>query len=67
MNLLYLVLVVIAIATLEGVILSFVARRDYDWRAALASLGDILGPPGWRPDGRGFTSADLRRSAVPAE
>ena len=43
MNLLYLVPVVIAIATLEGVILSFVAKRAYDWRAALASLGDILG------------------------
>jgi sterol desaturase/sphingolipid hydroxylase (fatty acid hydroxylase superfamily) len=43
MNLLFMVPVVIAIATLEGIILSFVAKRTYDWRAALASLGDILG------------------------
>ena len=24
----------------------------------------LFGPPGWRPDGRGFTTADLRRAAA---
>lgn len=26
----------------------------------------LLGPPGWRPDGQGFTTADLRRAAAVA-
>src|SRR5215831_20780172 len=35
--------VVIVIATLEGLVLAFVMRRDYNWRAYLASLADALG------------------------
>ncbi len=35
--------VVIAIAAIEGVILSLVVKRAYDWRASLASLADALG------------------------
>jgi len=27
----------------------------------------LFGPPGWRPDGTGFTTEDLRRAALPAE
>jgi hypothetical protein len=34
---------VIVIATLEGLILALVMRRDYNWRAYLASLADALG------------------------
>ena len=34
---------VVVIATLEGLVLAFVMRRDYDWRAYLASLADALG------------------------
>jgi len=38
------------------------ARR---WRER---LGYLLGPPGWRPDGQGWTTEDLRRTATaPAE
>jgi sterol desaturase/sphingolipid hydroxylase (fatty acid hydroxylase superfamily) len=35
--------VVIAIATLEGLFLAVVMRRNYNWRAWLASLADLLG------------------------
>jgi sterol desaturase/sphingolipid hydroxylase (fatty acid hydroxylase superfamily) len=35
--------VVAAIATLEGLVLAFVMRRNYNWRAYLASLADALG------------------------
>lgn len=42
MNLLYMVPVVIGLATAEGLVLTL-ARRPYDWRAYLASTGDILG------------------------
>jgi sterol desaturase/sphingolipid hydroxylase (fatty acid hydroxylase superfamily) len=34
---------VIVIATLEGLVIALVMRRDYDWRAYLASLVDALG------------------------
>src|SRR5215470_9867891 len=34
---------VIVIATLEGLVLAFVMRRNYNWRAYLASLADALG------------------------
>ncbi len=34
---------VIAIATLEGLVLAVVMRRSYNWRAYLASLADALG------------------------
>jgi hypothetical protein len=27
----------------------------------------LFGPPGWRPDGQGWTTADMRRVAVAAE
>lgn len=33
---------VIALATLEGLVLTFVARRPYDWRSFAASLTDAL-------------------------
>src|SRR5258708_39312191 len=35
--------VFIAIATLEGLFLAFVMRRNYNWRAYFASLADALG------------------------
>jgi len=35
--------VVIAIATLEGLVLAFAMRRNYNWRAYFASLADALG------------------------
>jgi sterol desaturase/sphingolipid hydroxylase (fatty acid hydroxylase superfamily) len=35
--------VVIAIATLEAVVLAFVMRRNYNWRAYFASLADAVG------------------------
>ena len=35
--------IVVGLAALEGLVLGFVLKRDYDWRAALASLGDLLG------------------------
>jgi len=35
--------VVIVIATLEGLLLAFVMRRKYNWRAYFASLADALG------------------------
>src|SRR5437660_12536772 len=35
--------VFIAIATLEALFLGFVMRRNYNWRAYLASLADALG------------------------
>ncbi len=35
--------VFIAIATLEALFLAFVMRRNYNWRAYLASLADALG------------------------
>ena len=35
--------VVIVIATLEGLLLAFVMRRSYNWRACFASLPDALG------------------------
>src|SRR5262249_19631150 len=35
--------VVVAIATLEGLVLAVVMRRNYNWRAYLASLADALG------------------------
>jgi sterol desaturase/sphingolipid hydroxylase (fatty acid hydroxylase superfamily) len=34
---------VIAIATLEGLVLAVVMRRNYDWRAYLASFADAVG------------------------
>ena len=34
---------VIAIATLEGIVIAVIMRRSYDWRAYLASLADALG------------------------
>jgi sterol desaturase/sphingolipid hydroxylase (fatty acid hydroxylase superfamily) len=34
--------VVIALASLEGLILNFVAKRPYDWRSYAASLTDVL-------------------------
>ena len=33
---------VIALATIEGLILTFVARRAYDWRSYAASVTDAL-------------------------
>ena len=40
-------------------------RQAPSWRARWFHL---FGPPGWRPDDQGFTTADLRRAAVaPAE
>jgi sterol desaturase/sphingolipid hydroxylase (fatty acid hydroxylase superfamily) len=35
--------VVVAIATLEGLVLALVMRRNYNWRAYFASLADALG------------------------
>jgi len=35
--------VVIVIATLEGMVLAFVMRRNYNWRAYFASLADAVG------------------------
>jgi sterol desaturase/sphingolipid hydroxylase (fatty acid hydroxylase superfamily) len=35
--------VVIVIATLEGLVLALVMRRNYNWRAYFASLADALG------------------------
>jgi len=35
--------VVVAIATLEGLVLALVAKRNYNWRAYFASLADALG------------------------
>jgi len=31
-------------------------------RSARDVLGYVFGPPGWRPDGEGTTSTDLRRA-----
>jgi hypothetical protein len=31
---------------------------------ALDAVLAVLGPPGWRPDGKGMTTADLRREAA---
>lgn len=33
--------IVIALATLEGIVLTWVARRDYDWKAYFVSLFDV--------------------------
>lgn len=41
--LVYSIPIVIAIATLEGLVLTFVAARTYDWRSYAASLADFLG------------------------
>ena len=41
--LLALLAVVLAAATLEGLVQTFVRRRPYDWRAYFASLGDAVG------------------------
>ena len=34
--------------------------RARSWRER---LGYLFGPPGWRPDGQGLTTEDLRRQA----
>jgi len=39
-------------------------RRARSWRERFHHL---FGPPGWRPDGQGWTTQDLRRAAMPAE
>lgn len=49
----------------------------FEWRALLRDLRHgrswreravyLFGPPGWRPDGEGLTTEDLRRLAAPAE
>lgn len=49
----------------------------HEWRALARDLWHargwserwryVFGPPGWRPDGQGWTTADLRRAALPAE
>ena len=41
--LLALLAIVVAAATLEGLVQTFVRREPYDWRAYAASLGDALG------------------------
>lgn len=43
MKLIYFVPVVILLATIEGLVLSRTMKRCYNWRAYLASLGDVLG------------------------
>src|SRR5262245_49318976 len=35
--------VVVAVTFLEMLILLFVAKRNYDWRSALASIGVVIG------------------------
>lgn len=40
--LVYSIPIVIVFATLEGLVLTFVARRAYDWRSYAASLADFL-------------------------
>ena len=35
-------------------------------RSVRAVLGHLFMPPGWRPDGQGHTTADLRRKQAPA-
>lgn len=49
----------------------------FEWSALLRDLGQarnwrerlgfLFGPPGWRPEGQGMTTEDLRRLAAPAE
>jgi hypothetical protein len=39
-------------------------RQARGWRERWMHL---FGPPGWRPDGQGLTTEDLRRAAVAAE
>ncbi|HWI25409.1 MAG TPA: sterol desaturase family protein [Stellaceae bacterium] len=49
----------------------------FEWRALARDLGQarswrervlyLFGPPGWRPDGQGWTTEDVRRAALPAE
>jgi sterol desaturase/sphingolipid hydroxylase (fatty acid hydroxylase superfamily) len=49
----------------------------FEWRALLRDLVQarswreralyLFGPPGWRPDGRGWTTEDVRRAAIAAE
>lgn len=41
-----------------------IARDVAKARSLRAALGYVLGPPGWRPDGRGETSAVLRARAL---
>jgi len=41
-SLIYSVPVVIAFATLEGLVIAFVLRRAYNWRAYAASIADLL-------------------------
>ena len=36
-------ILVLAIATLEGIVIRFVLKRSYDWRAYFASLADAIG------------------------
>ena len=45
------------------------ARDLWQARSPRAWLGHLFGPPGWRPDGTGLTTAALRRAtaAAPAE
>jgi len=35
--------------------------RERSWRER---IGYLVGPPGWRPDGKGLTTEDLRREAA---
>jgi sterol desaturase/sphingolipid hydroxylase (fatty acid hydroxylase superfamily) len=35
-------------------------------RSVQEALGCVFGPPGWRPDGTGATTENLRRAAAPA-
>jgi sterol desaturase/sphingolipid hydroxylase (fatty acid hydroxylase superfamily) len=45
-----------------------IARDVAGARSLRDALGYVFGPPGWRPNGQGLTTADLRRLAgMPAE
>jgi sterol desaturase/sphingolipid hydroxylase (fatty acid hydroxylase superfamily) len=44
-----------------------IARDVATAKSPRQALGYVFGPPGWRPDGTGRTTEDLRRAAVPAE
>lgn len=45
-----------------------IARDVAHARSLRAAVGYLFGPPGWRPDGKGLRTEDLRRiAAVPAE
>lgn len=44
-----------------------IARDLLTARSLGEALGYLFGPPGWRPDGAGLTTEDLRRMATAAE